>query len=491
MARLNEKDRELTATGQTIDLSSNKYAYLGGEFLTNPNDYIELLIYDLNNNFLESAVVNEEDYLYDSDKGVTLKTGSILRKMGYDRGKFVVKYNFLRRVAGSYENVAVDDNNRVVEDYIEGETRLKEFKYFIHEISPSRSELRLVPQNISNELYLNEFYDMQRTNKRINTGNSVIGFEPATDGDNLGTDTDPSVYTSKTIKVQNVDSGTDPLSDGFLFDRKMVNATLTVPGAFITAYIPPPVVYQDGDQPTGTTETEADVLQPSFFIESQEGVYYQSGMGNGAPDLTLTPYFTTFKSFDDVDTALDGELVNPSFNTSNGSPGVGYVPDKPETLKHIFGLNRDYFKHLYYEVHNDKTATVVFTSNSALPDVPTKYTWQITGWDYDTSNGSYGEGYWELDGNIGGTEPELDGDFYIIPQTSAGTNYAHCVDELASPHIAEFEYDGLEDTPTGCSLAVKFIGGHCTFGIMLTIEQGTANTKTIHYPALIRTWWKK
>ena len=490
MARLNEKDRELTATGQTIDLSSNKYAYLGGEFLTNPNDYIELLIYDLNNNFLESAVVNEEDYLYDSDKGVTLKTGSILRKMGYDRGKFVVKYNFLRRVAGSYENVAVDANNRVVEDYIEGETRLKEFKYFIHEISPSRSELRLVPQNINNELYLNEFYDMQRTNKRINTGNSVIGFEPATDGDNLGTDTDPSVYTSKTIKVKNVDSGTDPLSDGFLFDRKMVNATLTVPGAFITAYIPPPVVYRDGDQPTGTTETEADVLQPSFFIESQEGVYYQSGMGNGAPDLTLTPYFTTFKSFDDVDTALDGELVNPSFNTSNGSPGVGYVPDKPKTLKHIFGLNRDYFKHLFYEVHNDKTATVVFTSNSALPDVPTKYTWQITGWDYDTSNGSYGEGYWELDGNIGGTEPELDGDFYIIPQTSAGTNYAHCVDELASPHIAEFEYDGLEDTPTGCSLAVKFIGGHCTFGIMLTIEQGTANTKTIHYPALIRTTWK-
>ena len=107
----------------------------------------------------------------------------------------------------------------MVEDYIEGETRLKEFKYFIHEISPSRSELRIVPQNISNELYLNEFYDMQRTNKRINTGNSVIGFEPATDGDNLGTDTDPSVYTSKTIKVQNVDSGTDPLSDGFLFDR--------------------------------------------------------------------------------------------------------------------------------------------------------------------------------------------------------------------------------------------------------------------------------
>ena len=407
--------------------------------------------------------------------------------MGYDRGKFIVKYNFLRQVAGSYENVAVDANNRVVEDYIEGETRLKEFKYFIHEISPSRSELRIVPQNISNELYLNEFYDMQRTNKRINTGNSVIGFEPATDGDNLGTDTDPSVYTSKTIKVQNVDSGTDPLSDGFLFDRKMVNATLTVPGAFITAYIPPPVVYQDGDAPTGDVETESDILQPSFYISSQEGVYSQEGMGGGAPDLTLTPYFTAFKSFDTVDTALNGALPDPP---PWGDPGVSYIPDKPRTLENIKQLRSGYFKFLYYEVSTEKTATVVFTSNSALPDVPTTYTWQITGWDWDSSKGNYGEGYWPLDGNQGGTEPELDGDFYIIPQTSAGTNYAHCADELASPHIATFEYDGLEDTPTGCSLAVKIIGGDITLGVMLTISQGTANTKTIHYPAVIRTVWK-
>ena len=71
----------------------------------------------------------------------------------------------------------------------------------------------------------------------------------------------------------------------------------------------------------------------------------------------------------------------------------------------------------------------MFSIVIAVQDVPTKYTWQITGWDYDTSNGSYGEGYWELDGNIGGTEPELDGDFYIIPQTSEQI-MAHCVDEL-------------------------------------------------------------
>ncbi len=32
MSRLKEKDTELLLGGQTIDLSSNEYSYLGGEF---------------------------------------------------------------------------------------------------------------------------------------------------------------------------------------------------------------------------------------------------------------------------------------------------------------------------------------------------------------------------------------------------------------------------------------------------------------------------
>ena len=39
-----------------------------------------------------------------------LKTGTILRKMGYDRGRFVVKYNFLRRMAGSHETLLVNND---------------------------------------------------------------------------------------------------------------------------------------------------------------------------------------------------------------------------------------------------------------------------------------------------------------------------------------------------------------------------------------------
>ena len=58
MSRLNETDLEFLQTGQDIDLGSSVYAYLGGNFTENPNDYVEALIYDTNENFLESAIVD-------------------------------------------------------------------------------------------------------------------------------------------------------------------------------------------------------------------------------------------------------------------------------------------------------------------------------------------------------------------------------------------------------------------------------------------------
>ena len=113
MARLNVKDRELVEIKNPVDLSSQKYQYLGGEFLENEDDYIEILIHDVKGNFFESAIVNPEDYTRDDNGNIRLKTGSILRKLGYDRGKFTVKYNFLRKVAGSYESVLVDNDNNI------------------------------------------------------------------------------------------------------------------------------------------------------------------------------------------------------------------------------------------------------------------------------------------------------------------------------------------------------------------------------------------
>ena len=51
MARLNEKDLSLLSDGKTVSLLGAGYAYLGGEFTTNPNDYIQVSIYDTYENF--------------------------------------------------------------------------------------------------------------------------------------------------------------------------------------------------------------------------------------------------------------------------------------------------------------------------------------------------------------------------------------------------------------------------------------------------------
>ena len=59
----------------------------------------------------------------------------------------------------------------------------------------------------------------------------------------------------------------------------------------------------------------------------------------------------------------------------------------------------------------------------------------------------------------------------------------------AKPLTAKFEYDGLETSTPGCSLAVRVYGGHIRVGLMLTISQDTGVTRTIHYPCIIETDW--
>ena len=67
---LNEKDKELLISNEPIDYEAPEHAYLGGSFGTNENDFVEVLIYDVNDNLLESGVVDESDYYYSEEKRV-------------------------------------------------------------------------------------------------------------------------------------------------------------------------------------------------------------------------------------------------------------------------------------------------------------------------------------------------------------------------------------------------------------------------------------
>ena len=189
MSRLNEIDSNILQTGVEINFNSPEYSYLDGEFGQNPNDYVEVLIHDEEENFLESGIVDKGDYTI-NPTGVKLKTGTILRKYGYDRGRYVVKYNFFRKLAGSYENLLVDENQQTLEQDTElninektgkitsadtgGEVFIKENKYLIHEISPSRPELRITTQNIRDRQYQSDFFNLQREKKIIS---STLGDE--------------------------------------------------------------------------------------------------------------------------------------------------------------------------------------------------------------------------------------------------------------------------------------------------------------------------
>ena len=162
---LSESDAEVLTSNEKIEYGSDKDAYLGPPFGTS-DDYIEILIHDTQNNLLETGVVDNTDYIYDEEEGgIRIKTGTILRKMGYDRGRFNVLYNFLRKMAGSPQTLVTDVdgqvyNGEVNENEIGNSLFIKEDKYNVHEISDSRTELRLITQNIRDEDYLRRFYKL-------------------------------------------------------------------------------------------------------------------------------------------------------------------------------------------------------------------------------------------------------------------------------------------------------------------------------------------
>ena len=359
MARLNSKDSELTLTGKSINLSDSKNAYIGGEFLTNPRDYIEVLIYDTNNNFLESAIVNEEDYLYDQDTGIKLKTGTILRKMGYDRGKFVVKYNFLRQVAGSYENVALDENNNITE-YVEGETRLKEYKYFIHEISPSRQEVRLAVQNINDEQYLRDFYYAQRTKKIVQSdGTAGIIFEGEAHGQ-------PVQEESLAMRF--------PTSHN-TFLPEMVGGTIVFPDVFIKSFTEVPQPYT-GEGIIPEDEIEG-AIRARFYID-REASYTEIENANG--NLGDKMFALAIERFANNGVGFNDETLPASLT------GIDF--QGTSKMSNIRNLKDSNFNCMYYEYGGGTDSRVVVRSNSTLPnvDTPTNYLWEITGWDKDNTN---------------------------------------------------------------------------------------------------------
>ena len=175
---LKQEDLEILGTG----------GHLYPPFGQNITDYVEVHIHDKDRNFKEKVV---SQYTRFEDGNIYMNIGQDLRDNGYDRGTFVCIYYFVRPVAGADDIVLTktlngvsgivhsgnpdltgiasngnfyldDDGNPFlgVAPPAEGDPKpldVKEWKYKIDEISTSRTEVRIVPQIISNQKYKMDF----------------------------------------------------------------------------------------------------------------------------------------------------------------------------------------------------------------------------------------------------------------------------------------------------------------------------------------------
>ena len=483
MIRLKDKDKALLKTGKVINLSDPAYAYMGGEFGSNNNDYLEALIYDTSNNFLESAIVSEDDYYRRSadhdftPNMIVIRTGSVLRKMGYDRGTFVVKYNFLRNIAGSYETVLVDKNNVLwpgnfhryknglksgldPEDAGISEERLdlflKDFKHYIHEISPSRQEIRIAPQAIKNDKYLRDFYQAHRTKKE------VVG---------MGTDESSLVFKDS-------DKANSITLQGVNFSQDMVGGSFVIPKAFISSFTPLPTTRPPSDYDV-IEEREGQEMRARFyfdrensFIESTDSVnrsvFFDSAMeafannGDG---------YDEGASYNSIPSALRPDVV-----TTGGT----------NTLRDTITYQNDSVVRIQMAYVTGVLNTVVLKSNSILPnlEIPTNYTWEIVGLDNDSSSGN-NPGYNPIFPREGGsTDDDSNGGDFIL----AGPDPSDIA--VATPRGISNAYQSVTTNSTdGSTFIFQLASKDVHIGIKLTVSQalgdGTNASSTIYVPNII------
>ena len=465
MSRLNKQDLELLQTGKDVDLSDpeGRWAYLGGEFTENPNDYVEVLIYDNKENFLESAVVDSQDYIIDEGEGIKLKTGTILRKMGYEKGRYIVKYNFLRKVAGSYENILVgpdnhrykgvfDPNNEAHRARIGVDLFIKEYKYFIHEISPSKHEVRLAVDTIKepdhNHRYLRDFYNMQKTTKRVaSLGNEDLGIK----------------FVKPTNGQEEDSLELEFNTSGNTFTQQMLGGTINLNKAFVTKIITPepPSVQGSGTDPF--EELDSDTLVARFAITNlDQAKIERSG------DPSLWDLWNIFKGTK-MDTSIDA-LSNISVSTKDG-----------EQIQNIYSLPTNLGTY-QFDKASGGSQTVEISSISSRPAGSTHtYVWTVFGYDQDNrwqgSTWAYPSGrriYW-LDKAIV-KSGDNEGDFTII---SGG------VDGAAESSKTWTDHDVTEGV--GSKIGIQMHSNDLRLGVHLSITNDVGQTDEIVIPAFLTT----
>jgi hypothetical protein len=369
LTKLSDKDFKLlkkermSVLGETGPLSPS--------FGNDVEDFVKFHVYDMNDAYLKSGI--SEDFENDGNN-IKLKPGNDLRKVGFTRGDYKVKYFFYRRVAGADEVVLtksvgdqsgivhsgnpqltglpmgafyVDDDGKVFEGEkppVDGsepsELDVKEYKFFIDEVSTDRMEVRLAPQVINLDKYKEEFSDLSN---EYGIYTSIKGFGNIMSGGGLnglgkfgGVNSTAFQFDTK--------AGSDPG-----FKQKYIGGTLEVENAFIVGQTehtntnenddweledPIPTITIETDYPDGNVTTNTPVTftanrESGNVAPSELSYYWDFGCGHqefGGPEIIH-------------DYTIDGSMnVSVVINSPNfvdtvilDNPlSISYPPDDPE-----------------------------------------------------------------------------------------------------------------------------------------------------------------
>ena len=113
-------------------------------------------IFTTRGTFLDSIRLDEPKKYMNANNEFDINPGIILRRNGYFSGEYDIEFNFFREIAGSNQTVLVDSNNQIytgeydvlidgsiVKQGTNSEVRELDYKYFVHQISNDKKEIRL------------------------------------------------------------------------------------------------------------------------------------------------------------------------------------------------------------------------------------------------------------------------------------------------------------------------------------------------------------
>tara|TARA_Y100000590_G_scaffold178430_1_gene203588 strand:+ start:2163 stop:3209 length:1047 start_codon:yes stop_codon:yes gene_type:complete len=207
---------------------------IAGTFGKHESDFIQYYVYDSDGNFITSKIKTGGSRV----DLVKLNPGQDLRDCGLIAGKYRIEYNFLRQRGGKprvifqdeedqiwngqireengryFKGIELDNNNPTTKE----EVFIFDDTYMVHEISPSRQEVRIVAKDSDIAEYNNGFASLLFKEFRYNPILTDIA------GDGKIDSNDPFKFVAT---LDDSDAG---------FKEEMVGGYIEIPNAFITGY---------------------------------------------------------------------------------------------------------------------------------------------------------------------------------------------------------------------------------------------------------------